>query len=165
MGSYEVLTHMAFKVQGLGFGRVWQDDDAIEFARKQKELFFFLLERPAGERRDAIIAALWSDTAAEERLVARFASLLYRLRNNLGRHIVEFLGEESWQDEVYQLKVEIEFYDVRAFEAAFRTGDYKRAIELYSGQYLPEIESDWAFWRRQELEVMRQTAQEALDDV
>lgn len=150
------------RVEAFGFGRVWQGGEPIELVRRQKELFFFLLEQPGGERRDAIATALWPEEGDRELLVNRFGALVGRLRKTLGESAIVFSGKRR-QPGLYRLELGIESYDVREFEEAVRAYDYEKAIRLYKGVYLPEIESDWAFWRRQELEVQYQKVLEIID--
>jgi two-component SAPR family response regulator len=148
------------KVQALGRARVsvathvvtgqdWQSDAA-------RDLFFLLLAQPAGHTKEGIGDLLWPDYSPA-RLKLHFKNTLYRVRRALGQETVLF------EDGIYRFNRQDDYeYDVdlfltkvaearRATSLSAKLAAYCSGIELYQGDYLPEVEGIWVLAERDRL--------------
>jgi LuxR family transcriptional regulator, maltose regulon positive regulatory protein len=122
-----------------------------------RDLFFFLLDHPQGVSKEQIGLVFWPE-ASPNQLQQRFRNLMYRLRHAVGSEVV-LLGP----GEMYQFNTSLDYdYDVETFdrelELAERQEDLElklrhltRAIRLYQGPYLIEIDAEWALFERERL--------------
>lgn len=119
-------------------------------SEKAKEMLFYLLSRGDWARKEEIIDALWPDVEPAKGDTI-FWTTAYRLRRGLYPECLVRDGS------FYRLNPESTFWsDAREFEdlvkGAFKNNctDEERvdqignALELYKGQFLPEIYSDWS---------------------
>jgi len=119
-----------------------------------KELFFLLSAHPEGLRKDEIIECLWRDVPPGK-ANSTFHSTVYRVRRALWPGVVVREGQ------VYRLNVDIPHTsDVHEFERLWSEAQaqpermeacYRRAIELYKGEYMADAYSDWCLERRDQL--------------
>lgn len=150
------------EVWALGGGRVSLNRRIVPkgtwVGRLPRELFFLLMDRGA-QTRDQIGLVFWPDISPE-RLKYIFHVTLLRLRKALP-------GEWIIRDpvrNVYQFNQELDYwYDVEAFERALAAArrrrnepqaalsEYRAAIGLYGGDFLPEVDAEWADLRRESL--------------
>ena len=122
-----------------------------------RDLFFFLLDHPQGLSKEQIGLELWPD-ASPDQLQQRFRNLIYRLRHAVGSEVI-VLGP----GEIYQFNTGLDYeYDVETFERELELALRKenpetrldhliKAIHLYQGAYLPEIDAEWALVERERL--------------
>jgi two-component SAPR family response regulator len=120
-----------------------------------RELFFMLLHGSLS--RDAISLELWPDsTPAQVR--SNFHTTLFRVRLALGENVIVF------HNDVYSINPEIDlWYDVREFQQLIqraqslsvrdaRTEDlYRRAVDLYQGDFLSLMDREWIIYAREDL--------------
>jgi two-component SAPR family response regulator len=136
-----------------------QDGVLVSWRTTQaKELFFYLLSQPSGQTKEQIGAAIWPEHSSAK-LFSIFRSSLFRLRKALFPEIVLF------ENERYRLNPEVECrYDVTAFEREFsramladnpvqKAYRYRRALDLYLGEYLSDLYSTWLLPQREALRV------------
>jgi LuxR family maltose regulon positive regulatory protein len=124
--------------------------------KKVRDLFFFLLARPDGLTKEAMAAIFWPDSTPAQ-LKLQFKNTMYRLRHALGQDVVMF------DQECYQFNRDLDYeYDVETFLAkldqaqATPEGDgqiaaYQAVVHFYRGDYLPEMEEDWVWAKREQL--------------
>ncbi len=124
--------------------------------KKVRDLFFFLLAHPDGLTKEAMAAIFWPDSSPAQ-LKLQFKNTMYRLRHALGQDVVVF------EQDCYQFNRELDYeYDVETFlakldQAQAATGvdgqipAYQAAVHLYRGDYLPEMEGDWVWAKREQL--------------
>src|SRR5690606_30122962 len=105
--------------------------------------------------REDINLEFWPDSSSS-RSRSRFHTTLYRARHALGENFILF------QDDYYQLNPETEIWcdaqeveslttqarllsprDARAFDL------WRKAVELYKGDFLTSVDRDWAIERRE----------------
>ena len=158
-GDTEVELAGHFEIYGLGEGRVVRDGQPVASSDWQaamaKELFFYVLLHGPLER-DAIGAVFWPELPAKG-VTGSFHNALYRARGALGADaIVVEEGRYRVGDIDYR-------FDVDEFEALverarllplgdLQTQDlWQRAVSLYSGDFLPEVERLWGVPTREDL--------------
>lgn len=141
------------RAKALGHPGVWIGSRRISkkawSSRRALELFFLLMNHPAGLTKERIVRALFpdSDEGSSDGL---FHSTLYRCRRALGR------DEIVWEDDIYRIHdISSWGYDVLEFESMVRRGRreelggvgaerlYRRALQLYEGDYLEGWASEW----------------------
>ncbi len=121
-----------------------------------RELFYLLLENPAGLSKEDIGLILWPDSSPQQ-LKTQFKNALYRLRRALGKEVVIF-SEEKDQ---YQFNRSLDYdYDVEMFQDQINIGKqqtdhrqhqaFKKAVNIYHGDYLPEISGAWVVPKREQ---------------
>lgn len=117
-------------------------------ASRAREFFLYLLlEGP--QTRDHLSLMFWPDSSAK-RVRSNFHTTLYRMRQPLGENAIIF------ENERYGVNPEIEiFCDALAFADCLRQARllpsadvhaedlYQRAIQLYQGDFLPSLDTEW----------------------
>jgi LuxR family maltose regulon positive regulatory protein len=159
-------------IQGFGSGAVLKDGEYITVSdwrsTNARALFFFIMDRQ-GVRKEDIALDLWPDFT-QSQATSNFHSTLWRVRKALGSKDAVIFDQNR-----YVLHPSIEFeYDVRQFEELLSSAFSQdlaaeekmdllvRAEDLYSGDFLLDIQGDWADQRRNELIELHQRALEEL---
>jgi len=147
----------------LGFGDGQVRCDGVYIANSDwrstgaRALFFLIVDR--GEiRKESVGLEFWPDFSPAK-ISSNFHATLWRVRQALGGP--EFI---LFKDGRYRINPAVTlWYDVAEFESFTRQAQsntlsdeqraelWRRAIELYQGQYLDDINMDWAAQRREEL--------------
>jgi len=122
-----------------------------------RALFFYILDHRQ-VRRDDLGAVFWPEFSAAK-VNSNFHATLWRVRNAIGKKdVVAFDGQYYSIDERVDL-----FYDVAEFEnlvkllerpnisETVRRSTFAQAVDLYSGDFLSEIDMAWSDLRRLEL--------------
>ena len=149
-------------IYALGEGQVVRNGHALSSsdwrAAMAKELFFYILLHGPLER-DAIGAVFWPDLATKK-MMNSFHTTLYRARRAVGSEAVIV------EDGQYRLGNVPYWFDVEEFEALvararllpshdWQAEDlWRRALALYRGDFLPEVERTWCVSRREALREM-----------
>ena len=122
-----------------------------------RDLFFYFLYRQEAVTKEQVGAVLWPETRDALALKKRFKNDIYRLRRAVGRDVIVF------EDEYYRFNREMDYeYDVEAFDSHLmrsnKTADLlsrvehlQKAIDLYQGPYLADVDDDWAVPERERL--------------
>jgi DNA-binding SARP family transcriptional activator len=133
-------------------------------ATRAREMFLFLLFQ-GRQARERICLAFWPDSPPS-RVRQNFHTTLYRIRRAMGDNVVSFDDNvyminpdlETWCDAIEMERMTAQARLLPARDA--RTEDlWRRAVELYQGEFLPSLDADWIMSRREALE---QTYMEAL---
>jgi LuxR family maltose regulon positive regulatory protein len=157
-----VRSRPEFEVFAFGEGRVLINNQMVRDSDwrsgRAREMFFYLLNAEAPRSKEQIAAALWPDLSPA-RSTSNFHISIHRARHAL------FPGIISLQEGLYRIPPDLaiwsdvtEFSDILLRVDETRTDPdgradlLQKAIELYSGPFLPDIYSDWAETRRRELE-------------
>jgi two-component SAPR family response regulator len=125
-------------------------------AAGSRELFFYLLfNRPS--TREQIGLALWPDISVQQ-LRQIFHATLHRVRDAVGSNVIIF------DNELYSINPDIALWcDVKEFKAAVKRAKlsspllahseilWRRAVDLFCGEFLPEFDSDWITGHRTSL--------------
>jgi DNA-binding SARP family transcriptional activator len=152
--------HMTrLEVRAFGPGQVWRNgsycDHSLGTLGESRELFFYLLEHSPSRKED-IGLNFWPDLSMA-RMTSSFHAAKYRARRALG---VEFV---VYDDESYYLNPSLSLsYDVAEFrrrldmsrqaDAGVKRAEWLRAaVQLYAGDYLTDVDADWAAVTRAEL--------------
>jgi LuxR family maltose regulon positive regulatory protein len=156
------------KIYALGQSEVEVDGQCLQWTvAKSRDLFFFLLQHPQGQRKEQIGAVFWPDHGPE-RLDSAFRSTLYRLRRTVFRDGVVF------EDGLYRFNRASDYrFDVEAFEGLLHQAEgtaipgeasalLEEALALYRGDYLPGIYADWSALERERLRGRYQAVLETL---
>ncbi len=124
--------------------------------KSARDLFLCFIAHPDGLTKEEVGVLFWPD-ATTEQIRTRFKNAIYRLRNALGADLLKY------RDGVYHFDFSYDYeYDVETFEKwveeahrysdpATRIVNLERAVALYSGPYLPEVDANWAMLERQRL--------------
>jgi LuxR family maltose regulon positive regulatory protein len=150
------------EIRGFGEGQVVRDGRVLTSAdwraAMAKELFFYILLHGPLER-DAIGAVFWPELSTRK-MRNSFHTTLHRMRGAVGSQAV--VVEEG----VYRLGDVDYWFDVHEFEALvararllpphdWQTEDlWRRALALYKGDFMPEVERMWCVPRREALREM-----------
>ena len=149
---------LTLKIVTLGHARVTLDGrDLVWHAASARDLFFYLLSFPDGRSQRDVALALWPDEENENAASSnRFRVALHRLRAALG-----ISGSVFKEYERYRLSAEVlAASDVFAMQAALHDAQIigpgivsgsqasrealQQAVNLYGGEYLPDVRTDWA---------------------
>jgi two-component SAPR family response regulator len=133
-----------------------------------RDLFFFFLYRQEAVTKEQVGVVLWPETRDAQALKARFKNEIYRLRRAVGRDVIVF------DDEYYRFNREMDYeYDVEAFDSHLmrfskttdlsnRIEHLQKAIDLYVGPYLADVDADWTVPERERLAQAYVSAMEEL---
>ena len=147
----------SLNIRTLGDTRIQITGQDVKWsAQSARDLLLYLLSFPEGRTRAQIFEDLWQ-AEVEARTGNRFRVVLHRLRAVLGgtNAIEEKDGRYRLAPEVWRSCDVYRFYSaLKAAEDAHHPVEKRtalqRATELYSGNYLPEVEADWAVMAREE---------------
>jgi len=158
------------EIYAFGEGRVVRDGHPVSPAEwhtaQARELFFYILLHGPLER-DAIGLEFWPD-ASSKKMVDSFHTALYRIRRAAGANVIVTEGGQ------YRLGEVDYWFDVREFEALVERARllpphdvqaenlWQRAVALYRGDLLPEVERVWCVPKR---ETLRDMVIEALSGI
>jgi DNA-binding SARP family transcriptional activator len=119
-------------------------------------LFFYLLDHMPVPR-EMVLATFWPEMS-QARATANLYQTLYRLRRAIGVEVVVLAAETCQAAPGLELESDAARFERQAMAAlATARSDLRRlgilagADALYTGDYLPEVDSDWANTRRQRL--------------
>jgi DNA-binding SARP family transcriptional activator len=141
----------ALHIQTLGAAEVWLEGDPVQWrAGSARALFFYLLTYPGGQSREHIIETLW-DIPCDAQAANRFRVAIHRIRQALNNPlaVLEQHSRYSLAPEVLEVSDIYNFHQdvletTRVRDPAQRLAFYQSALKLYQGEYLPELEADWA---------------------
>ncbi|HEY4688207.1 MAG TPA: tetratricopeptide repeat protein [Anaerolineae bacterium] len=149
------------EVRGFGSGQVVRDGHVLTIpewggSAIARELLFFLLDK-SPVRKEEIGATFWPDLSLAK-MTNAFHATKYRARRALGVEFVVYSGD------CYLIKPEVHVgYDVAEFERlldsarhravddAERPVELQQAVNLYTGEFLSEMYSEWVVERRRVL--------------
>lgn len=157
--SLEQQTY-SLRVRTLGVETIERDGARIPTsewrANAARELFLYLLFF-GPETRERISLAFWPDSSLK-RVRSNFHTTLYRSRQALGENVIMFV------DELYQINPDIDLWcDAHELQTLTRqarllpprdarTEDlWRRAVDLYRGDFLPSFDPNWAIPLRESL--------------
>ncbi len=150
----------SLRVVTLGREHIERDGDIVPpsdwRSNTAREMFLYLLFNGA-QNREQISLFFWPDSPPK-RVRSNFHTTLYRARQALGENVIEF------RDGLYFINPEIDLWcDAQEMETLTqqarllpsrdaRTEDmWRRAVELYQGDFLPSWDAEWVIYRREDL--------------
>lgn len=167
MSKEKVVLQMASavpRIEARGFGqpRIFVDGNLILStawgSAKAREMFIFMLFSGQPMHKEKIIEAIWPETYSSK-ANSNFHSTLHRMKMALYPNCVERDGE------LYQLNPLWQYWlDARDFEKLVQEGEQlsqddedrerllSSAIDLYTGPFLEDMDSEWSNQQRTNLE-------------
>lgn len=155
------LSPAQFNVRMLGRSQVKIGDHVITGAewmsQNARDLLFLLILHPEGLTKEQIGTIFWPDLSPEE-LKLRFKNTIYRLRRAAGKEVIQF------RDDIYQFNYDMDYEaDYETFDRMLTLSrkstipDEKikylaQAIQVYRGDFLPDIFDDWVIPIRDDLQ-------------
>src|SRR5690606_1113056 len=150
----------SLRVRTLGFESIERDGVRLSTsewrATSARELFLYLLFF-GPETRERISLAFWPDSSLK-RVRSNFHTTLYRARQALGENVIMFV------DDLYQINPDIDLWcDAHELQTLTkqarllpprdaRTEDlWRRAVDLYRGDFLPSLDPSWVIPLRESL--------------
>jgi len=147
------------EVYAFGEGQVVRDGDLVQSSDWQaamaKEMFFYLLLHGPSSR-DEIGLVFWPDLPTKK-MVDNFHTTIYRMRKAVGSDVVVA------EDGLYRLGILAYWFDVEEFERLVERARllpphdwqaedlWRRAVMLYRGDFLPEVDRLWVVPKREAL--------------
>ena len=148
------------QIQAFGIAQVTMGGGKITSADWQtqitRELFFLLLTHNKGWTKEALGEIIWPESSPAQ-LKLRFKNTLYRLRHALEQEVVVFDGERYSFNWALDYEYDVENFLDLLLRAEKATDDnekkrvYREAIQIYQGEYLPEISTTWVIPEREYL--------------
>lgn len=151
----EIREPAAGKVRIGGFGSavVEKGGKRLEWdSFKALELLFYLLEHRSGVSTFEVAEALWPGKT-EQKASSSFHTTLYRLRKAVGGEIVQTANRRYYLHSGFKIDYDVEHYRAAAARArsSRESADYARAAELYTADFLGNLDSAWIEETRLEL--------------
>ena len=155
----EELDELTMSFEALGVTRVLVNGVEVKQLKPMAtEVLYYLIDR-GRVARDKLMETFWPKYAPG-RQVSSLHTAIYSIRRELGKDAVHFDGT------LYRVDPEMSVqYDVDEFEQAASIADrlppgdprsmfvLTEAVNLYTGQFLPEFDSEWVNERRRALEL------------
>jgi LuxR family maltose regulon positive regulatory protein len=154
------LTTPKLHIQALDAARVTVNNKIITSADWQtqtaRDLLYLILSKHQGWSKEALGQILWPDSTPSQ-LKNRFRNTIYRLRRAMQQDVIIFDGEN------YAFNWNLDYeYDVEQFLRLLtsarnttnneeRKKAYRDLIDIYRGEYLPEVEGVWVLPERERL--------------
>lgn len=134
-------------VQAVGFGKalVSQQGERIEWdSLKALELFFYFLENPSGTTTFEVAEALWPGKT-ETKASSSFHTTLHRLRKALGPNAIRISNRRYFMDGDSNIIYDVANYrnTVAHAKKTHALTAYLAAMELYHGDFLSNLDSEW----------------------
>ena len=152
------------KIVTLGQTRATLDEqDIVWHASSARDLFFYLLTFPDGRSQHDAVLALWPDEEHESPASSnRFRVALHRVRAALGNPASVVKEYERYRlspavlatSDVFAMQAAL--HDARLAGSNIHSGAQatrealQQAVDLYGGEYLTEVRTDWAGAAREE---------------
>ncbi|MBN1148381.1 MAG: tetratricopeptide repeat protein [Anaerolineales bacterium] len=152
------LSPPKLRIRAFGKAQVMLGDTPITTAdwhsQTTRDLLYLLLSEPRGLSRDVIGECLWS-SSSPVKLKHRFKNSIYRLRRALQQDVIVF------DNNYYTFNRDLDYeYDVERFLELLnqvkesqnieeRRQVYEELIQLYQGEYLPEVNGFWVLPERE----------------
>jgi LuxR family maltose regulon positive regulatory protein len=151
----------SLRIQAFGQIKVMLDDKLVTGADWQvmvtRDLLFLILNNKNGWSKEKIGECLWPESSPPQ-LNQRFKNSIYRLRRALNQDVIEYIDCKYLfnrkVDYVYDAE-EFENYLAQAASAACIEAQitaYQAALQVYQGEYLPDMDRDWVIPERERLE-------------
>ena len=150
----------SLRIQTLGKEKIERDGVPVlpaEWrAAAARELFFYLLFM-GPKRREIISLDFWPDSSPS-RVRSNFHTTLYRVRQALGDNVIVFRDEQYWINPDLDIWCDTHEFEVLAQHAqdlplrdARTENSFRRAVDLYQGDFLPLLDSEWISSYRERL--------------
>lgn len=121
-----------------------------------RDLFFLILSDPRGWTKEALGELLWPDSTPAQ-LKLRFKNTVYRLRRALQQDVILFEGDRYSFNRSLDYEYDVEQFWEQLNQANEATTPKKKvkalqtAMQLYQGEYLPEVSGAWVLPEQERL--------------
>lgn len=122
-----------------------------------RDLFLLIAAQPDGISKAEVGNILWPDSSPAE-LRMRFKNTIYRLRRAVGKEailfdedIYRFNHDLDYEEDSESFRREIELAE-KAPDPERKAYHYKAAYRLYGGSFLPDLDEDWVYLIREQLQ-------------
>lgn len=153
----------SLRVSVLGREAIDRDGEPVPLsawrAAEARKLFFYLLLKGAATR-DQLGLALWPESGSQQ-VKLKFHSTLHRARNAVGTNAIQF------EEELYSISPDLDLWcDAVEFGTLVQEARlsppsrahsetlWRRAVELYTGELLPDVDAEWLISAREGLHEM-----------
>jgi LuxR family maltose regulon positive regulatory protein len=122
-------------------------------AQSARDMLLLLLLHPEGMTKEQVGAQFWPESTPAE-LKLRFKNLIYRLRHAAGKDVVLFDDETYYFNHALDYEADFEVFRRELALAEAQSDIHEKiehltsAVRLYRGDFLPEIEDEWAATER-----------------
>jgi two-component SAPR family response regulator len=130
-------------------------------------LFYFMVEyRPV--TKEQVGAAMWTGIEDSETLQSRFRNDMHRLRRAIGRESIVYTDDYYRFNRALDYEYDVEEFEARLARARSARGEgecidlFKKAVDMVTGPYLPELDYKWADEERERLRYSHLSALEEL---
>lgn len=154
------LSPPVLEIQALGAARVLLDGKPVTStdwqSKTTRDLLFLILSKPNGWSKEVLGEILWPGSTSAQ-LKNRFKNAIYRLRRALRQDVILFDGENYIFNKNLDYGYDVERFDQLLAQAKAdggveaRNQAYQELVQLYQGEYLPEIEGAWLMPERERL--------------
>jgi two-component SAPR family response regulator len=130
--------------------------------RETRDLFFFFLQS-SPQTKEELAEIFWPDISPP-RLKMRFKTNIYRLRHAIGQNTILFEGERYFFNHNIDYEYDVENFNkfLEQANSATKSSDSKvflqAAIDIVTGPYLADVDSDWAAVKRIRIELQYHAA-------
>ena len=155
----EHVSEFHLTIRALGSSQVLVNGRDVEGLKPlAREILFYLVEHPRVPR-DQLMEAFWPDHPPG-RQVSSLHTAIYSIRRELGKEAVSFDGNLYGLESKQGVQYDVAMYEQAAsISEGLPPGDPRlmfaltEAVNLYSGEFLPEFDSEWVDERRRSLEI------------
>jgi ATP/maltotriose-dependent transcriptional regulator MalT/two-component SAPR family response regulator len=155
----EQASEFHLSIRALGSSQVLVNGRDVEGLKPlAREILFYLVEHPRVPR-DQLMEAFWPDHPPG-RQVSSLHTAIYSIRRELGKEAVSFDGNLYGLESKQGVQYDVAMYEQAAsISEGLPPGDPRlmfaltEAVNLYSGEFLPEFDSEWVDERRRSLEI------------
>lgn len=164
-----------YKIQSFGKATVYIKGKPLATSdwhtQSVKELFFYFLTMSKPKTKEQVGEALWPQINEASKLRIRLKNQLFRLRSAVSQDAI------LYHDLRYSFNQDLDYdHDIEAFEYFLSKAESsnrlkqkidmcKRAIQVVQGDYLADIESNWAVFERERLKKKYYYAMQFLADL
>jgi LuxR family maltose regulon positive regulatory protein len=148
------------RIQALGKAQVLLNRRPVTSAewhtQVTRDLFFLILSEPRGWTKEGVGEILWPDCSPSQ-LKFRFKNTIYHLRRALEQDVIVYDGSRYTfnQDLDYEYDVEkfweLNYQAIKAQTNLEKINAYQEMIQIYQGDYLPEVGGIWIIPEREHL--------------
>lgn len=124
--------------------------------QSSRDLLLLLLLHPEGLTKEEVGAYFWPDISPAE-LKLRFKNTIYRLRHAAGKDVILFVDDIYSFNHGMDYEADFETFNREIKQAGLarkpehQLGHYRAAIQLYQGEFLPDLAEEWVIPERERL--------------
>jgi LuxR family maltose regulon positive regulatory protein len=154
-------------IRGLGTMQVRLNNKLVTNAMWQtilsRNLFFYLLQHPAGISKEAVGLAFWPEAEPGE-VKLRFKNAIYRLRRAIGKEVILFEDDRYLFNRSLDYEYDVDFFVNELAQAQIEEDPLEkltrlqRAVQTYKGSFLPGLDELETITERERLQQIYENA-------